>query len=392
MKHPLKIYRLASLGAVVASGVLLLGAASAVEPSDGDFGGQAPVMLLVDVESGQTLLAQNADRRFIPASITKVMSAFVAFEMLDAGKISLTQEFVFSDLAAEKWYRTGSTMFLEPGETVTVDALLKGITSVSANDASIVLAEGAAGSVAGWTALMNATAQSLGMRNSHFATPNGWPDDGRTFTTARDLEILARAMIARHPGRYAAYFGKPGFRHNGYSQANHDPISGVIAGADGIKTGYTNQAGHGFLGSAKRDGTRLIMVLGGIDAEPDRARMARQIIEWGFTGFERRLLFSAGSNVALAKVQDGEEDTVQLMAPGAINVVTPAGYGGPVNLKLIYNGPLKSPVQQGEGVAELEIMVSGLPPARVPLIAQETVRKAGPMHRINNAFQSWIGR
>lgn len=390
MKHPFGKYWLGSLGAFMACTGLAIGTSSALDSGNAEFEGQAPVTLLVDVQSGQTLLAENADRRFIPASMTKVMSAFVAFEMLEAGKITLTQEFSLSETAAEDWYRTGSTMFLEPGENVSVDTLLRGITSVSANDASIVLAEGAAGSVNGWTALMNATAQNLGMYNSHFGTPNGWPDDGRTFTTARDLEILAKAMIAQHPERYAAYFGKPGFRHNGYAQANHDPISGVVDGADGIKTGFTNQAGHGFLGSAERNGTRLIMVLGGIDTEPDRAQMARRIMEWGFSGFERRLLYSKGSDVASARVQNGAGSTVQLIAPDAINVVTPTVYNGPIQLNLVYKGPLKSPVIKGEEVAQLEILVEGLPPARVPLVASHTVEKAATFQRITNAFSGWV--
>jgi serine-type D-Ala-D-Ala carboxypeptidase (penicillin-binding protein 5/6) len=391
LKNTFGKYLIACLAACAASAVLVINSSAASDTETAEWKNTAPIALLIDVQSGQTLLADNPDRRFIPASITKVMSAFVAFEMLEAGKIKPEQEFVFSDKAATEWYRTGSTMFLEPGEKVNVDTLLKGITSVSANDASIVLAEGAAGSVEGWTALMNATAQNLGMHNSYFGTPNGWPDDGRTFTTARDLEILAKAIIARHPQQYAAYFGKPGFRHNGYAQANHDPIIGVVEGADGLKTGFTNQAGHGFLGSAKRGATRLIIILGGIDTEAGRAQMARQIMEWGFTGFDRRRLYSKGDDVASAKVQDGAQKTIQLVATDAINVVTPKGYTGTIKLNLVYKGPLKAPVSKGEQVAELEIAVEGLPPARVPLVASTAVDQATTFRRIANALQSWIG-
>lgn len=378
---------LANAVAVIAG---VISAPTALGTNMPDVSQTAPIALLVDVQSGQTLLSQNADRRFIPASITKVMSAYVAFELLAAGKLSLDQEFAMSNEAAESWYRTGSTMFLEPGEPVPVDLLLKGICAVSANDGSIVLAEGAAGSVEAWVAMMNAAAQKLGMRSSHFATPNGWPDDGQTFTTARDLEKLAKAMIASHPEYYATYFGQEGLRHNGFAQANHDPISGVIDGADGIKTGYTNQAGHGFLGSAARDGSRLIMVLGGIDTEQRRATIAREFVEWGFAGFERRRMYSSGDQVAMVRVQNADQSSIPLISEQPINVVMPTDYTGDVTLNVIYEGPLKTPIAQGEKVAELEILVDGLPPARVPLTAGEAIDRAGALQRIFNAFQSWI--
>lgn len=378
---------LANAVAVIAGVISTPTALSANMP---DVSQTAPIALLVDVQSGQTLLSQNADRRFIPASITKVMSAYVAFELLATGKLSLDQKFAMSDKAAETWHRTGSSMFLEPGELVTVDLLLRGICAVSANDGSIVLAEGAAGSVDAWVTMMNASAQKLGMRNSHFATPNGWPDDGQTFTTARDLETLAKAMISAHPEFYATYFGQEGLRHNGFAQANHDPISGIMDGADGIKTGYTNQAGHGFLGSAARDGSRLIMVLGGIDTEHRRAAIAREFIEWGFAGFERRRLFYSGDHVATARVQNADQNSIPLISDQPINVVMPAGYTGNVILNVIYEGPLKTPIAQGERVAELEILVDGLPPARVPLNAGQSIERAGALQRISNAFQSWI--
>jgi D-alanyl-D-alanine carboxypeptidase (penicillin-binding protein 5/6) len=352
---------------------------------------QAPVALLVDLQSGQTLHAQEADRRFVPASITKVMSAFIAFEMLKTGELRELQNFSMSEEAADDWYRTGSTMFLEPGELVSVDTLLRGITSVSANDASVVLAEGALGSVDEWVARMNQTAGELGMTQSHFGTPNGWPDDGRTFTTARDLTKLASALVSRHPELYARYFGRPGFRHNGFAQANHDPISGVVPGADGIKTGYTNQAGHGFLGSAERDGTRLIMVLGAVDSEQERAEIARDLINWGFDGFDRRLLFAKEASVGAAEVQDGEQGSVKLVTASAINVAMPKDTEKAVSLSIQYEGPLQAPIIAGETVAQLQIEVAGMPSARVPLIAAEDVAKAGPLTRIANAIGSWIG-
>ncbi|WP_271438716.1 D-alanyl-D-alanine carboxypeptidase family protein [Pontixanthobacter luteolus] len=351
---------------------------------------EAPVALLVDMTSGQTLFAKNEDRRFIPASITKVMSAYVAFEMIKSGELDLRQQFTMSPAVATDWYRTGSTMFLEEGEAVEVDLLLKGITSVSANDASAVLAEGAAGSVDQWVNRMNETAAKLGMRNSHFGTPNGWPDGGKTFTTARDLELLAKAMISRHPDLYARYFGKEGLRHNGFAQANHDPISGRVDGADGIKTGYTNQAGNGFLGSAAREGTRLILVLAAVDDEPARGNAARKMIEWGFAGYDRQSVFTGGQTIARAQVQNGEASLVGLKTAADVSIAVPIGDTAPRVVSVLYDGPLEAPIRSGERVARLTISGGNMPPANIELYAAEDVAEAGHFKRISNAFESWF--
>ena len=226
---------------------------------------EAPVAMLVDLTNGQVLHARNPDRRFMPASVTKVMTLYLAFELIEAGKLDPAQVFSMSPAIAEDWHRTGSTMFLEAGEQVRVDDLLLGIANVSANDGAAVLAEGQAGSLAAWTAEMNRTARALGMAGSHFGTPNGFPDEGRTFTTARDLVTLARAMIARHPDKFGYYIGRLGFDYKGIAQINHDPMIGKVAGADGIKTGFTNEAGFSYLGTARRNGQRLALVLAGVE-------------------------------------------------------------------------------------------------------------------------------
>lgn len=350
----------------------------------------APIALLVDANTGQVLYSRNADRRFIPASITKIMTAYVAFEMIASGKLTLDQQYSLSQSSAEDWYRTGSTMFLEPGEQVSVDTLLRGITAVSANDASIVLAEGAAGSVGRWVERMNVTAASLGMTNTHFGTPNGWPDDGRTFTTADDLARLARALIEKHPDLYARYFGKDGFRHNGFAQANYDPISGVVDGADGIKTGYTNQAGHGFVGSAERDGTRLIMVVGAVDEEDKRANISREFISWGFDGFQRSLIFQANEKVGSARVQNGDRSAVTLVAAKPLLIAVPKTASSSPTYRLRYEGPLEAPITAGDEVAYLEMVIDRKVQARIPVVAAEDVARAGFFRRILNAFQSWF--
>ena len=351
----------------------------------------APIVLLVDARTGQTLHQNNVDHRFVPASVTKVMSAFVAFEMIKAGEITENQTFIMSESAGDDWYRTGSTMFLEPGEQVSVDLLLKGITSVSANDASVVLAEGAAGSLEQWTARMNEAARNLGMTQSYFATPNGWPDDGKTFTTANDLAKLGGALIARHPELYARYFGKEGLRHNGFAQANHDPISRVVKGADGIKTGFTSQAGHGFLGSAERDDTRLVMVVAAVETEAQRTKIARDFINWGFDAFDRREMFAEGQSIGVAAVQNGVTGDVGLTAPGPITVAVPKDQSSNMSLSIHYNGPLQAPIKRGETVAHIHLIIDGTTTAKFPLVAAEDVGQAGMFQRIANALRKWFG-
>jgi len=345
-----------------------------------------PIALLADLNSGQELMGRDADRRFVPASITKVMTLFVAFELMDSGKLSPDMIFAMRPETYAEWHNKGSRMFLPRDARVSVDDLLMAIASVSANDGSVVLAEGAAGSVDMWTRQMNAKARELGMRNSHFGTPNGWMDEGRTYTSARDLVSLARAIITRHPEKYARYFGRKGFAYNGYAQANHDPMIGVVAGADGMKTGFTNEAGYGYLGSAMRDGRRLVMVVAASNSGRDRKIAARELIEWGFSRFDARSLFAAGAIVGTAQVQDGMQSAVALAAPAAIKATFPAGRPGPVKLTIHYEGPLEAPIRKGERVAELEIEVAGLPPSRVPLVTAAAVEQAGIWRRLMNGL------
>ena len=345
-----------------------------------------PIALLVDLSSGQVLYARNIDRRFVPASITKAMTVYTAFDLIELGKLTPEQTFTFSEAAADDWRRTGSTMFLEPGQQVTVNDLLMGITTVSANDGSVVLAEGVAGSLDGWVRIMNANARALGMTQSHFGNPNGFPDGARTFTTARDLVTLGRALTTEHALLYRRYFGHRGLRTNGFAQDNHDPLTGRVEGADGIKTGFTNQAGFGFLGSARRGERRLVMVVAGAAEESERDETARALMEWGFDNFQSTRLFEKGARVASARVQDGSASEVALTTENPIRFSMPDGASRDLSLAIAYDGPLRAPITAGEIVAELVISVDGMEPSRVPLVAAENVAKAGFFRRIRNAF------
>ena len=351
---------------------------------------RAPVVYLVDASNGQVLFEREADRRFVPASVTKVMTLYTAFDLMDAGQLAPHHLLPVSPEAWKQWRGRGSTMYLNVDTRVPVSDLLLGIANVSANDASYVLAEGAAGSVDSWTARMNAKARALGMNQSHFATPNGWPDEGATFTTARDLVTLASALLRVHPRKVARYTGKRQFSYAGITQSNYDPMLGRVEGADGIKTGYTNQAGFTYLGAAKRDGQRLLLVIAGAETQGARGRLARGLIEWGFSAFERVKIFDKGASVGVAKVQDGSSRSLELVTDREIAINTAARKRGSVTMTISYDGPLRAPISAGDSVASLLIEVPDIEPARVPLFAKEPVAKAGLFDRIANAFAGWF--
>lgn len=350
----------------------------------------APIALMADFSTGQVLYSRDPRRRFVPASITKVMTAYVAFDLIKEGRLDPRQSFTMSSGAGREWSRKGSTMFLDASDSATVDQLLHGITTVSANDGCVVLAEGAVGSVEKWVALMNRKARELGMADSHFGTPNGWPDEGRTYVSAHDLAILARALIARHPELYHRYFGHRSMVFNGIAQNNHDPIIGVVPGADGMKTGFTRQAGYGFLGTAVRDGQRLVMVVAGVDTARARAQAAREFMEWGFQAFDRHTLFPAGAMLGSADVQGGAELRVGLKAVNPVYYLTPGGKKTGVSLSLRYKGPVRAPIAAGAQVAELEINVKGQGVYRVPLVATSDVPAANAWQRLRNGLYGLV--
>lgn len=378
--------------AAVAAALLAPSTASAAAPivpaipSEDD----APIALLIDVSSGQTLYAREADRRFMPASLTKVMTTFLAFERIDEGKLFPQQVTAMRPETFGEWGSVGSTMYLAANRPVTIEELLHGVTTVSANDGSVVLAEAALGSVPAWTAAMNRTAQALGMHDSHFGTANGWMDEGRTFTTARDLATLASAMITRHPELYRHYVGQRALSYNGISQRNHDPISGVIPGADGIKTGFTNQAGYGFLGSAQRGGRRLVMVVAASPTGRQRNAGAKAFIEWGFQSFDSRILFPAGAELARARVQNGGLRRVAAIAPRPIRLAVPKGQTPQLALKVRYEGPLQAPIEKGEVIAQLAIFLDGEQVSTLPLVAERSVASATQLQRMFNGIAAWM--
>ncbi|WP_226635369.1 D-alanyl-D-alanine carboxypeptidase family protein [Novosphingobium profundi] len=377
--------------AVLAMGVALAAAtqvhAAPSNPKPPEELAQIPVSMLVDLGSGQVLEQRRPDIPFLPASVTKVMTAFVAFEEIDAGRLPLDRRFQMDPETEKEWWAKGSTMYITRNDRPTTEELLHGVMTASGNDACIVLAKGYAGSVSAWVDMMNAAAKRIGMSRSHYNTPNGWMDEGQTYVTASDMVKLADAMIMRHPKLYREFSGVKQYKWRDVVMRSHDPTVGIVPGADGIKTGYTLEAGYNFVGTAEREGRRLVMVLAGSPTYRIRDAAARNLLEWGFSDWSARHLFDMGQSVTDAQVQDGAELSVPLVTDREVHATLPADAPGrKVTLTVHYQGPLKAPVTKGDRVGDLEIAVEGLAPGRVPLFAGADVAKAGTLDRLRNGL------
>jgi D-alanyl-D-alanine carboxypeptidase (penicillin-binding protein 5/6) len=351
----------------------------------------APVAYMVDVTSGATLYNRDGNRPIPTASMAKMMTAWVAFEAIKAGKLKPEQKFQMSKASWVKWNNMGSTMFLKAGEQVSVDNLLHGILTLSGNDAAVVLAEGMAGSEAAFAERMNGEARILGMKDSHFGTANGWPDEGRTFSTARDLSLLAHRIITDHPALFRKYFSQREFRWSSVTQANRNPLLGAIEGADGMKTGHSDEAGYCLVGTVQQGKRRLLMVIAGLPTQKDRLTEARSFTQWGFDAWEARSLFGQNKIVATAPVQMGEESYVALVAPRDLAATLPKGSNGRISLSIRYKRPIQAPFRKGDELAQLVVKLPGGGQQVMPLVAGKSVREAGFFGRAWNGVKSLVG-
>ena len=346
--------------------------------------------MLTDLSSGRVLLARQPDLSFAPASMTKVMTAYVAFEEMSEGRLSPRRRFKVKPATAKEWFGKGTSMYLEETDRPTTHQLLRGIMTASANDASIVFAEGYAGSVHGFSYLMNDAARRLGMTRSHYNTPNGWPDQMQTVVSARDLTTLARSMIVRFPEYYSQYSGQLRFEWKDRTLYSHDPITEKVDGADGIKTGYTRAAGYNFLGSAQRGDRRLVFVIGGARTGRERNAASIALIEWGFDAWQTRQLFGRGERVGTAQVQDGDARSVALVPGSAVRATLAGGSPERTALEIRYKGPIKAPIHRGDQIAELYVHTGSITPVSVPLYAAADVRRAGFLDRIANGLMNLL--
>ena len=381
-----------------AASILITSAAPAAAPA---FDTPAKYAYLIDVSSGAVLYAKEADGRMPPASMAKMMTVEVAFELIDKKQLALNKMCAVRPETWQNWHgpQAGSTMFLSANEQVSVENLLHGIVTLSGNDASVVLAECIAGTEQAFTGQMNALAKKIGLTNSHFGTANGWPDNGVTYVSARDLATLARSEIENHYGLYKKFYSQPSFTWGktlgsgqDITQQNRNPILGHVPGADGLKTGHTDEAGYGFTGSADQNGRRLIEVVAGLPSWNARVQESTRLIQWGFNAWTAKPLFQAGAKVGSATVQLGSSSEVTLVAPRNLAVTVPAGLAsGATSMKIRYQGPIAAPIAKGDHVADLVVTTSDTPPQIVPLVAGEDVGKAGFFGRIWLGLKSLIG-
>ncbi len=360
----------------------------------------APVAYLVDMSSGAVLYEKDADRRMPPASMAKMMTTLVAFDLLKKGELKADTMFEVRPETWRRWHgpQAGSTMFLSAGEKVSVDNLLKGIVTLSGNDACVVLAEGIAGTEEAFVNLMNQKAKEIGLTNSQFGTSNGWPDEGRTYVTARDLGKLAQATIERHPQLYKRYYSLPSFTWgktlgagNDITQANRDPLLGRVAGADGLKTGHTEEAGYGFTGSAEQNGRRLVMVVAGLTSFNQRIEESVRFMNWGFRAWKAQPIVAKGKRVSTAEVQQGDAGEVGLVAPKQLTATVPSGTTPVMSAKVVYSGPIKAPIKAGQHIADLVVSTGDGPAQTTPLVAETDVAEAGFFRRAWNGLISLFG-
>ncbi|MCG6119773.1 MAG: D-alanyl-D-alanine carboxypeptidase [Blastomonas sp.] len=353
---------------------------------------EAPIAFMTDLNSGAVLFSRDADKQIPPASMAKMMTTYVAFDLLKKGELTLDQKMTVSPDTWRKWNNQGSSMFLAVGSQVSVADLLDGIVTLSGNDACVVLAEGIAGSEEAFVDMMNKKAREIGLTNSRFGNSNGWPDEGVTQVTARDLAQLATATIRNHPRLYKRFYSKGSFTWNGITQPNRDPLLGKVDGADGLKTGHTEEAGYGFTGSAEQNGRRLVMVVAGLDSYNGRINESVRFMNWGFRSWKAVPLFAKGKTVDTAPVQMGSVRQLSLVAPRDLALTLPrTADTEAVTLKVVYQGPLKAPIAKGQQVATLVVSAPDMERQVMPLVAGEAVEEAGFFGRLWAGILSLFG-
>jgi len=345
-------------------------------PIIGPIDTQATHALIIEAETGAVLLDKGADERMPPASMSKVMTAYVVFGLLKQGRAKLEDELPVSEHA---WRTQGSKMFVPLGGRIKIEDLVRGMIVQSGNDACIVLAEGLAGSEAAFVDLMNQKAKEIGLAGSHFADVNGLPDPDH-YMTARDLATLAQRTISDFP-EYYHYYAEKDYAFNNINQGNRNPLIYRDIGADGLKTGHTEEAGYSLLASVHRDKRRIIMVLGGLPTMKARAQESERLIEWAFREFNDYQLFSAGDKVDDAEVWLGTEAKVPLTVAKDLVVTMPRKSRKDMKVAVDYDKPVPAPIKQGQEVGKLVVTAPDMASVETPLIAAAPIDRMGPLGR-----------
>ncbi len=343
-----------------------------------------------DQTTGTVLLEKNAHEPLPPASMSKLMTIYLAFEAVHNGTLSLDATLPVSEHAMSFG---GSTMFLNTLDRPTVEELLLGVVVLSGNDASVVLAEALSpdGTEAGFAELANERAQEMGLTESNFVNSTGWPAEGHVMSM-RDLGLLAERIIEDFPELYEM-FAETTFEYDGRAPANtqnRNPILGLVPGADGLKTGHTEEAGYGLVGSAAQDGRRVIFVVTGLSSMEARRTESERILTWAFRQFDLREVAEAGTRIAEAEVWMGATPRVGLVVPQDLSILIPAT--GDVEARVAYEGPVAAPIAAGQEIASLVLEREGMPEMRLPLVAETEVPRGGFMPRVGTAMSVLMGK
>ncbi len=357
------------------------------------FDTKAKYALLIDADTGYIMYDKKSDVAMPPASMSKLMTAYVIFDALKNGKITEDDEFVVSENA---WRKGGaksgsSTMFLNPNQKVKVRDLLHGIIVQSGNDACIVAAEGLAGSEEAFADRMNHKAKELGLKDSTFYNATGLPQPGHVMS-ARDLSILARALMRDFPEYYSIYSEKE-FEYNGIKQGNRNPLLYTMDGADGLKTGHTEASGYGLTGSVKtRDGRRLIMVVNGLKSMNDRSSESQKLVGYGLANFENLLLYKKGAVLETVSVWYGQSETVEAIVPEDMLITLPRGQKNKIEAKIVYDTPVAAPIQKGQKLGRLIVQMPDGGREEIDMVAANAVDKIGYFGKLKKFVLSWIGK
>ncbi|WP_170340443.1 D-alanyl-D-alanine carboxypeptidase family protein [Ruegeria arenilitoris] len=346
------------------------------------FDTSARAAYVIDQTTGTVLLSKNADEPLPPASMSKLMTLYVAFEALRDGRLTLDETLPVSEHAMSYG---GSTMFLNTQDRVRVEDLLRGIIVLSGNDACVVIAEALSpdGTEAGFARYMTQRARQMGMNHSNFTNSNGWPAAGHMMSV-HDLAVLADRLITDFP-EYYPLFAEETFEFDGRAPSNvnnRNPLLKLDIGADGLKTGHTQEAGYGLVGSAKQGDRRVVFVLSGLDSISRRAEEAEAVVNWSFRNFVERTVANAETPIAQAKVWMGAQKTVGLVPDGDLTLLFPVLGDQNVQAEVVYQGPINAPIAKGQQLAELVIQPEGLPEIRRPLVAAEDVAMGGFLVRL----------
>jgi D-alanyl-D-alanine carboxypeptidase (penicillin-binding protein 5/6) len=349
------------------------------------FDTQAKAAYVIDQETGTVLLAKKENVALPPASMSKLMTLFIAFEALQDGRLSWDKKLPVSEHAMSYG---GSTMFLDTTDRVTVKDLIRGIIVLSGNDACAVLAEALSvdGTEKGFASMMTAKAKKLGMHNSVFANSNGWPHPSQRMSM-KDLAIIADHIITDFPKQYLLFSEKE-FAFDGRTPSNtqnRNPLLKLDIGADGLKTGHTSEAGYGLVGSAKHGNRRVIFALTGLESASARAIEAERIVNWSFRHFMSKALRQSNSIIAHADVWMGKNRTVGMTLEAGATILLPTTGLEKISSKIVYQGPLQAPVVAGQNIGELIILIPGMPQKSLPLVAADSVARGGFISRLRTA-------